>query len=160
MQQQLAVLEPSGGLHEKHAVATGSVGNHLEGYMRACSSNWECWEPSGGLHEKHAVATGVLGTMSAFAYRHRETKKNLYRGGSSQDLLDTSFQPAIGQLYYTRILVKRAVLIGYRMASAVFVKLPNQDVLRTIIRLCAKTLLPISSSLFEWRSNVLGARGV
>jgi len=27
--------------------------------------------------------------------------------------------------YYTRILVKRAVLIGYRMASAVFVKLPN-----------------------------------
>ena len=27
--------------------------------------------------------------------------------------------------YYTRILVKRAVLIGYKMASVVFIKLPN-----------------------------------
>jgi len=29
---------------------------------------------------------GMLGTISAFAYRHRETKKNLCRGGRSQDL--------------------------------------------------------------------------
>ena len=29
---------------------------------------------------------GILRTISAFAYRHRETKKNLCRGGRSQDL--------------------------------------------------------------------------
>jgi hypothetical protein len=29
---------------------------------------------------------GVLGTISAFAFRHRETKKNLCRGGRSQNL--------------------------------------------------------------------------
>ena len=34
---------------------------------------------------------GVLGTISAFAYRHTETKKNLCRGGRSQDLPDTDF---------------------------------------------------------------------
>ena len=32
-----------------------------------------------------------LGTISAFACRHRETKKNLCRGGRSQDLPDTDF---------------------------------------------------------------------
>ena len=32
---------------------------------------------SGGLHEKHVVATWNLGNHLAFAYRHRETKKNL-----------------------------------------------------------------------------------
>ena len=36
---------------------------------------------------------GILGTISAFAYRHRETKKNLCRGGRSQDLPNTDFQP-------------------------------------------------------------------
>ena len=41
---------------------------------------------------------GVLGTISAFAFRHRETKKNLCRGGRSQDLPDTDFQPAIRHL--------------------------------------------------------------
>ena len=46
---------------------------------------------SGGLHEKHVVATWNLGKISAFAYRHRETKKNLYRGGRSQDLPNTDF---------------------------------------------------------------------
>ena len=30
-----------------------------------------------------------MGTISAFAYRHRETKKNLCRGGRSQDLPNT-----------------------------------------------------------------------
>jgi hypothetical protein len=30
---------------------------------------------SGGLHERHAVATWNLGTISAFAYRQRKTKK-------------------------------------------------------------------------------------
>jgi hypothetical protein len=34
---------------------------------------------SGGLHEKHVVALGNLGTTSAFAFRPRETKKNLSR---------------------------------------------------------------------------------
>jgi len=34
---------------------------------------------------------GVLGTISSFAYRHRETKKNLCGSGSSQDLPDTDF---------------------------------------------------------------------
>ena len=46
---------------------------------------------SGGLHERHVVATWNLGTISAFACRHRETKKNLCRGGRSQDLPDTDF---------------------------------------------------------------------
>jgi len=41
---------------------------------------------SGGLHERHVVATWKLGTISAFACRHRETKKNPRRGGRSQDL--------------------------------------------------------------------------
>jgi hypothetical protein len=34
---------------------------------------------------------GVLGTISAFALRHRETKKNLCRGGRSQDVPVTDF---------------------------------------------------------------------
>ena len=34
---------------------------------------------------------GNWGTISAFAYRHRETKKNLCRGDRSQDLPDTDF---------------------------------------------------------------------
>ena len=46
---------------------------------------------SGGLHEKHVVATWNLGTISAFAYRQRETKKNLCRDGRSQDLPSTDF---------------------------------------------------------------------
>ena len=41
---------------------------------------------------------GILGTISAFAYRHRETKKNLCRGGRSQDLPNTDFQPAVRHL--------------------------------------------------------------
>ena len=43
---------------------------------------------SGGLHEKH-VRSSNFGTISEFACRHRETKKNLCRGGRSQDLPDT-----------------------------------------------------------------------
>ena len=47
---------------------------------------------SGGLHEKHVVATWNVGNhLSAFAYRQRETEKNLCRGGRSQDLPDTDF---------------------------------------------------------------------
>ena len=41
---------------------------------------------------------GILGTISAFAYRHRETKKNLCRGDRSQDLPNTDFQPTVRQL--------------------------------------------------------------
>ena len=46
---------------------------------------------SGGLHERHLVATWKLGTISTFACRHRETKKNLCRGGRLQDLPDIDF---------------------------------------------------------------------
>ena len=41
---------------------------------------------------------GFLGTISAFAYRHRETKKNLCRGCRSQDLPNTGLQPAVQHL--------------------------------------------------------------
>jgi hypothetical protein len=34
---------------------------------------------------------GVLGTISAFAFRHKKTKKKLCRGGRSKDLPDTDF---------------------------------------------------------------------
>jgi len=44
---------------------------------------------SGGLHEKHVVATWNIGTISGFAFGHRETKKNLFRDGRSQDLSNT-----------------------------------------------------------------------
>ena len=37
----------------------------------------------------------MLGTISVFAYRHRETKKNLCLGGRSQDLPSTDFYPAV-----------------------------------------------------------------
>ena len=41
---------------------------------------------------------GMLGTISKFAYRHRETEKNLCRGGRSQDLPNTDFQPEVRHL--------------------------------------------------------------
>ena len=31
---------------------------------------------SGGLYEKHVWQLGILGTISAFAFRHRETKRH------------------------------------------------------------------------------------
>jgi hypothetical protein len=40
----------------------------------------------------------MLGTVSAFAYRHRETEKNLCRDGWSQDLPNTGFQLAVWHL--------------------------------------------------------------
>ena len=43
---------------------------------------------------------GILGTISAFAYRHRETKKNLCRSFRSQDLPNTDLQPAVRHLKY------------------------------------------------------------
>jgi hypothetical protein len=55
-------------------------------YMYAIAAKFT----SGGPHEKHVVATWNLGNISAFAFRHRETKKNLCQGGwSEQDLPDT-----------------------------------------------------------------------
>jgi len=44
---------------------------------------------SGGLHEKHVVATWNVGNHLSIAYRHSEIKKNLCRGGRSQDLPNT-----------------------------------------------------------------------
>ena len=41
---------------------------------------------------------GILGTISAFPYRHRETKKNLCRSGRSQDLPNTDLKPAVRHL--------------------------------------------------------------
>ena len=38
---------------------------------------------------------GILGTISAFASGHRETKKNLCRDGRSQDLPSTDLQPTL-----------------------------------------------------------------
>ena len=46
---------------------------------------------SGRLHEKHVVATWNFGTISTFAFGHKETKKHLCRGGRSQDLPNTDF---------------------------------------------------------------------
>jgi len=40
----------------------------------------------------------TLGNISAFTFRHRETKKNLCRCGRSQDLPNTDFQPAVRHL--------------------------------------------------------------
>jgi len=34
---------------------------------------------------------GILGTISKFAFRQKETKKNLCRGGRLQDLPNTDF---------------------------------------------------------------------
>jgi len=34
---------------------------------------------------------GILGTISAFAFRHRETKKTQCRGGRSQDRLASNW---------------------------------------------------------------------
>jgi hypothetical protein len=60
---------------------------HVHKYGKKVSSNFK----SGGLYERHVVATWKLGTISTFACRHRETKKNLCRGGRSQDIPDTIF---------------------------------------------------------------------
>jgi len=38
---------------------------------------------------------GKAGTISAFALGPRETKKNLFRDGRSQDLPDNDLQPAV-----------------------------------------------------------------
>jgi len=38
----------------------------------------------------------MLGTISAFAFRHRETKKTLCRGGRSQGLPSTDFYYNVG----------------------------------------------------------------
>ena len=58
-----------------------------EGYMR--SMQWQL---------------GVQGTISAFGYRHRETKKNPCRSGRSQDFPNTDFQPVVGHLKYVKCL--------------------------------------------------------
>jgi len=54
--------------------------------------NWVVtrWQWLFCMHTK-CEKLGILGTISAFAYRHRETKKNLCRGGRSQDLPNTDF---------------------------------------------------------------------
>ena len=46
---------------------------------------------------------GILGTISAFAYRHRETKNNLCRGGRSQDLPDIDMRISKRGLHFISI---------------------------------------------------------
>jgi hypothetical protein len=46
--------------------------------------------PEGYVRSMH-WQLGVLGTISAFAFKHRENKKNMCQGGRSQDLPDTDF---------------------------------------------------------------------
>ena len=53
--------------------------------MKLVTTNFK----AGGLNEKYVVAIGIMGTISAFAFRHRETKKNLSRDGRSQELPNT-----------------------------------------------------------------------
>ena len=67
----------------------------------------------------------MLGTVSAFAYRHRETKKNLCRGGRSQDLPDTDLEPAVRQLKYVTHIVCFAVLHTNLSAFLTFLAVPN-----------------------------------
>ena len=60
---------------------------------------------------------GILGTISAFAYRQKETKKkNLFRGGRSQDLPNTDFQPAvrltISKAKFEKSLVQKTFKFG------------------------------------------------
>ena len=52
---------------------------------------------------------GILGTISAFAFRQRENKKSLCRGGRSQDLPNTDFQPAVRHLSKKKIIEKLTV---------------------------------------------------
>jgi len=43
---------------------------------------------------------GILGTISAFAFTHRETKKNLCRGDRSQDLPNGDLRGVTGTISY------------------------------------------------------------
>ena len=48
---------------------------------------------------------GILGTISAFAYRHKETKKNLCRGGRSQVLEPITFVLAYSIVIHSKIYI-------------------------------------------------------
>ena len=50
---------------------------------------WEIYV--GRANEKHAVATWSLGSRLSIFFQTQETKKNLCRGGRSQDLPNTDF---------------------------------------------------------------------
>jgi hypothetical protein len=53
---------------------------------------------SGGLREKHAVATWNLGTIPAFAYRQRKTKKTCDEmAGRRTFRMHTDYYPAVRQ---------------------------------------------------------------
>ena len=68
-----------------------------------------------------------MGTISAFAYRHRETKKNLCRGGRSQGLPNNDF-------YQTVRCHKPGDHIGYIHRSKHFICLSDTSLLaRNII---------------------------
>ena len=69
---------------------------------------------------------GILGTISAFAYRHRETKKNLCRGGRSQDLPNTDFQPAVRRLK----LKKKKNLVQWEQSNTTICNLVQWEIQR------------------------------
>ena len=87
----------SGELLEKHVVATWKFGNYLsirfetQGNQEKPVPKWPVAGPSGYRLLANNLATKVMGTISAFAFRHKETKKNLCRSGRLQDLPDTDF---------------------------------------------------------------------
>jgi hypothetical protein len=57
---------------------------------------------------------GILGTISAFAHGHRKTKKNLCRGGRSQDLPDPALLTADRLQYKAVRLQYKAVRLQYK----------------------------------------------
>jgi hypothetical protein len=52
---------------------------------------WVIYVRGGGLQEKHAVTIWNLENHLSIRFYKQETKKNLCRGGRSQDLTDTDF---------------------------------------------------------------------
>ena len=53
---------------------------------------------SGGLHEKHVVATWNVGNHLSICLQAQGNREKPCRGGRSQDLPSTDFQPAVRQI--------------------------------------------------------------
>ena len=63
---------------------------------------------------------GNLGPISAFACRHRKTKKPLCRDGRSQDLPDTDFQPAVCNTMVRIIILYYNITLQYHCVTVVY----------------------------------------
>jgi len=72
----------------------------------------------------------MLGTISAFDYRHRETKKNLCRGGRSQDLIknsiaiDVILQTNVTTVYFLKL--SSLQLTHVRLSEVVYSKMATK----------------------------------